>query len=235
MSDDENNMDNMDGDQDENQQNIDEAGNEEEKLKDPINPLKPELLKKSLLRISKTYSNNYNKEKNLYKIMPFFKFFYCKYLDGLSYAFTYLSIVEKELDDIGEEIGNYNHLRDINISNNKFRHIKPLENINYLVKLDCSKNEIRELEIFGSTEKLQFLQILNMSNNKIKELPELNLGSLIELNLETNLIETAREFKGLPKLKKLNLKQNKLKDCAGLHNCPELDVLFLVGIYIHKY
>jgi len=97
-----------------------------------------------------------------------------------------------------------------------------------LVKLDCSKNEIREMDIFKSIEKLQFLQILNLSNNKIKELPELNLGSLIQLNLEGNLIDKATEFKGLPKLQKLNLKQNKLKDCTGLINCPELDVLYLV-------
>lgn len=87
------------------------------------------------------------------------------------------------------------------------------------------------MDIFKSIEKLQFLQILNLSNNKIKELPELNLGSLIELNLEGNLIDKATEFKGLPKLKKLNLKQNKLKDCIGLINCPELDVLYLVNNY----
>jgi len=96
------------------------------------------------------------------------------------------------------------------------------------VKLDCSKNEIRDMDIFKNIEKLQFLQILNLSNNKIKELPELNLVSLLQLNLEGNLIDKAHEFKGLPKLNKLNLKQNKLKDCTGLINCPELDVLYLV-------
>ena len=146
----------------------------------------------------------------------------------MSYAFTSLSIVEKELDDIGEDLGNFCHLRDINLSNNKFRHIRPLENMNYLVRVDCSKNEIRELDIFKSIEKLQYLQILNLSNNKIKELPDLNLGALKELNLETNMIDNAGEFKGLPCLRKLNLKQNKLKDCTGLANCPELDVLYLV-------
>jgi len=100
--------------------------------------------------------------------------------------------------------------------------------MNYLVRIDCSKNEIKEMDIFKSLEKLQFLQILNLSNNKIKELPELNLGALRELNLETNMINTTSEFKGLPSLKKLNLKQNKIKECIGLANCPELDVLYLV-------
>lgn len=87
------------------------------------------------------------------------------------------------------------------------------------------------MDIFKSLDNLQFLQILNLSNNKIKELPELNLTALRELNLETNMIKTAAEFKGLPSLKKLNLKQNKLSDCHGLANCPELDVLYLVKKY----
>lgn len=90
------------------------------------------------------------------------------------------------------------------------------------------------MDIFKGIENLQFLQILNLSNNKIKEIPELNLSSLLELNLETNLIDNAREFKGLPKLKKLNLKQNKLKDCTGLINCPELAVIYLV-IFLRKF
>lgn len=101
--------------------------------------------------------------------------------------------------------------------------------MNYLVRIDCSKNEIKEMDIFNTIDKLQFLQILNLSSNKIKELPELNLGALTELNLETNSIDNASGFKGLPNLKKLNLKQNKLKDCTGLANCPELDVLYLVN------
>ena len=91
------------------------------------------------------------------------------------------------------------------------------------------------MDIFKGIENLQFLQILNLSNNKIKELPELNLSSLLELNLETNLIDNAKEFKGLPKLKKLNLKQNKLKDCTGLINSPELDVIYLVIFYTNIF
>jgi hypothetical protein len=100
--------------------------------------------------------------------------------------------------------------------------------MNYLVKIDCSKNEIKEMDIFKSTDKLQFLQILDLSNNKLKELPELNLMSLQELKLENNMITDTKEFKGLPSLIKLNLKQNRLKDCIGMANCPELDVLYLV-------
>jgi len=38
-------------------QNMEGGENQEELPKDPVNPLNPELLKKSLSRISKTFSN----------------------------------------------------------------------------------------------------------------------------------------------------------------------------------
>lgn len=41
------------------QQNMEGGENQEELPKDPVNPLKPELLKKSLSRISKTFSNKF--------------------------------------------------------------------------------------------------------------------------------------------------------------------------------
>lgn len=177
-------------------------GDENYVPKIPQNPLKPELLKKSLKKLSKTYN-------------------------GLSYAYIELDLKEKELDDIGEELNNYVHLRDINLMTNKFTHINPIGNMTYLVRLNGSQNEIRDMNIFKIAEKLQFLQILNLKENKIKELPEMNTVSLIDLNLETNLIETAKDFKGLPNLKKLNLKQNKLKTCEGIANMPKVEVIYL--------
>jgi hypothetical protein len=41
----------------EGEQNMEGGENQEELPKDPVNPLNPELLKKSLSRISKTFSN----------------------------------------------------------------------------------------------------------------------------------------------------------------------------------
>jgi len=42
----------------EGQENMEGGENQEELPKDPVNPLKPDLLKKSLSRISKTFSIN---------------------------------------------------------------------------------------------------------------------------------------------------------------------------------
>jgi Leucine-rich repeat (LRR) protein len=99
-----------------------------------------------------------------------------------------------------------------------------------LVRLDASKNEIKEILMFSEQDKFKYLQLLNLSTNKIKELPEMNIENLIDLNLQENLIENTINFKGLPKVVKLNLKQNRLKDCLNLANMPKLIVLYLVKI-----
>ena len=100
------------------------------------------------------------------------------------------------------------------------------------MRLDASKNEIKDVkELFDDPSKLQYLQKIDLSNNKIKEFPEMHTTALIELNMETNNLNTAINFKGLPNLLKLNLKQNKLKDCVGFANMPKLEVIYLVKLY----
>ena len=184
---------------------LDSQGNPispEDLAKGPRHPLKFEVLKTCLKKLSKTF-------------------------DGLSYAFTALDIHEKELDDLGQDINKFTQLRNINASNNKLKEMSPLINMPYLSIVDFSINALKDMSIFSNTEAFQYLQVLNLKQNKIKTLPEMHARYLKELNLSENKIVSCAEFKGLPKLVKLNLSQNKLKSCEGLANCPELDVLYL--------
>jgi Leucine-rich repeat (LRR) protein len=183
--------------------------------KEIVNPLKKEILQKALSKISKTYGKHFLNT------------------DGLSYAYICLKLEEKELDDIGEDIGSYIHLRDINLSQNKFTQIDPIRHIPHLVNLDASKNEITDVNVlFSEPEKLQYLQKIDLNTNKIKELPAMFTTNLLTLNLEGNGIKIAMNFRGLPNLVSLNLKQNKLRDCIGLGNCEKLKVIYLVFFYL---
>lgn len=106
--------------------------------------------------------------------------------------------------------------------------INLVENMTYLLRLDANTNEIKDMDIFRSFDKLQFLQILNLSSNKIKELSEMNTQNLTDLNLDGNAITTCQNFTGLPNLLTLKLRQNKLTNCEGLSNMPKLHTLHLV-------
>ena len=188
----------------EEEQQLDEEGNPipDSGPRKPQRPLKPEMLKENLSNLAKTF-------------------------DGLSYAFTKLDIHEKELDGLGEELANYNLLRDFNCSNNKIPNINHLAKMTYISTIDASINVIKDISMFNVEDSFLYLQSLNLKQNKIKILPKMYCKYLVTIDLSENRISDCSQFTGLPKLKKLNLNQNKIKSCKGLSNCPLLDVLYL--------
>ena len=161
----------------------------------PRNPLKPEILKANLQNLRKTF-------------------------DGLSYAFTKLDIHEKELDGLGEDINNFNLLREFICSNNKIKDISVLSKMNYMSSIDASTNYIKDISFFNQENSFLYLTKLNLKQNKIKVLPKMYCVYLTEINLSENRINDCSQFNGLRKLKKLNLSQNKIKSCQGLCDCP---------------
>ena len=105
--------------------------NPEDLPKGPRNPLKPELIKTSLKKLSKTF-------------------------DGLSYAFTEIDIHEKELDDLGSDIGLYTQIRNFNANTNKIKDISSLSNMTYISIIDCSVNSIADISVFSNQEAFQY-------------------------------------------------------------------------------
>ena len=185
---------------------LDSDGNpinpEDLKPKVPQAPLKLDLLRKSVKKLQRTY-------------------------DGLSYAYTEIDLKEKEIDDIGTDIDNFTQILDFNVSTNKITHINCVKNMPYIIRIDASVNEIKDIEVFNNPDRFQFLQILNLKTNKIRALPEMQATNLLQIDLSENKVKDCTNFKGLPNLKKLNLNNNSMKDCLGLANCPKLEVLYL--------
>ena len=175
---------------------------EDLKPKVPEAPLKLDLLRKSVKKLQRTY-------------------------DGLSYAYTEIDLKEKEIDDIGTDIDNFTQILDFNVSTNKITHINCVKNMPYIIRIDASVNEIKDIEVFNNPDRFQFLQILNLKTNKIRALPEMQATNLLQIDLSENKVKDCTNFKGLPNLKKLNLNNNSMKDCLGLANCPKLEVLYL--------
>ena len=185
---------------------LDSDGNpinpEDLKPKVPEAALKLDLLRKSVKKLQRTY-------------------------DGLSYAYTEIDLKEKEIDDIGTDIDNFTQILDFNVSTNKITHINCVKNMPYIIRIDASVNEIKDIEVFNNPDRFQFLQILNLKTNKIRALPEMQATNLLQIDLSENKVKDCTNFKGLPNLKKLNLNNNSMKDCLGLANCPKLEVLYL--------
>ena len=185
---------------------LDSDGNpinpEDLKPKVPEAPLKLDMLRKSVKKLQKTY-------------------------DGLSYAYTEIDLKEKEIDDLGTDIDNFTQILDFNVSTNKISHINCVKNMPYVIRIDASVNEIKDMDVFNNPERFQYLQLLNLKTNKIHVLPEMQAVNLLQIDLSENKVKDCTQFKGLPNLRKLNLNTNHMANCIGLANCPKLEVLYL--------
>jgi len=73
------------------------------------------------------------------------------------------------------------------LNTNSIQDISLVDGFENLSWLNASKNQIANLDMF-SGEKLEQLQILNLSGNKIKSLGSISLPALRRLNLSENEI-----------------------------------------------
>ncbi|CAI2376149.1 unnamed protein product [Moneuplotes crassus] len=146
--------------------------------------------------------------------------------DGSTCAFTTLVVEEKEIEVLGDAIKNYIHLRNINISKNQLTGVNELLSLPNILTLTAIENQIEDIS-FLSQDQHNFLQVLNLSQNKIKSLPPIPCPMIRHIILNENEIESCAEFTGHPNLEILELRKNKLGNCDGLGNMPKLKELYL--------
>jgi Leucine-rich repeat (LRR) protein len=70
------------------------------------------------------------------------------------------------VEDLGQELQNYEHLQHLNLSKNGIRDIASMAYLLHLLTVNVSTNaigSIKFLEEIGSTERLQFLQVSDLN------------------------------------------------------------------------
>jgi Leucine-rich repeat (LRR) protein len=137
-----------------------------------------------------------------------------------------LEVIGQELEILPETLGTYQHLRYINLSDNKLSNVEVLWEIPHILKLELQKNSITSLEVFDRTNVLLFLQHLNLKNNRIKQLSSIQLPRLEQLLLAGNQIEKVVDFSHHENLQLLELRNNKLTSLQGIANLPALKELY---------
>ena len=121
------------------------------------------------------------------------------------------------------------NLKWLDVSANKFTSF-PAFKCPKLEYLDISYNKLEKVDDGWTTHDR--LRVIKSVDNKFKNLAVFkNLPALEELNMTSNLVSTLQGELALPKLKKLNLKRNKLSkvEDEGLPDLPSLEKLNLHG------
>eukprot|EP00294_Goniomonas_avonlea_P001535 CAMPEP_0114566360 /NCGR_PEP_ID=MMETSP0114-20121206/14842_1 /TAXON_ID=31324 /ORGANISM="Goniomonas sp, Strain m" /LENGTH=301 /DNA_ID=CAMNT_0001752749 /DNA_START=53 /DNA_END=958 /DNA_ORIENTATION=+ len=146
-----------------------------------------------------------------------------KTVDGTSYALTRFAASGLALNSISV-LKTFKHIRYIDVSNNFIVDLSMLEGLPYLLSLNARKNNMMSLKL----PKLEFLQVLNVSENKLKAIDGLEAPMLRYLYLTGNHIATVAGLDALEQLEKLELEKNKLKSAEGL-GLPQLKTLTLAN------
>ena len=151
-----------------------------------------------------------------------------KTADNVSFAYCKQEIIEKEIEGLYRALEFYPHLRYLNIKDNqKIRDISMVADLHYLVFLDASGNDIRDISFQENPYILTYLQQLNLSKNKIKLLPGIKLARLRKLNLNENEIQSLENLEGQKSLQIFEARKNQIKDLTGQKEMDSLRELYL--------
>ena len=88
-----------------------------------------------------------------------------KTFDGSSYVFTVLTLSERDpkLQELGDELEKYSHLRTVDLSKNEIEDLAALARLPHLLTLNAEENAADSADFLGETDAFQFLQIANLS------------------------------------------------------------------------
>ncbi|CEL93479.1 unnamed protein product [Vitrella brassicaformis CCMP3155] len=151
-----------------------------------------------------------------------------KTVDGSGYAFARLDCSGKEVSSLAEAVGDYTHIRFVQMSNNQIKDITPVSRLPHVLSLNCSQNGITQLECLANPEGcLPFCQTLDASTNAMEKLGNLKMERLKRANVSGNQIASLEGFEGHEAIEVLNLSKNKLINCQGIGNLPALKELFM--------
>lgn len=133
-----------------------------------------------------------------------------------------LILRNKGITSIDEIVGlqNLQYLVHLDLSNNNITEIEGLQNLTNLVHLDLSGNYITEIK---GLENLRRLRILKLSRNQITEIKGLDtLKDLLSLFLDNNQISELKGLENIHKLNALYLANNYITDIKGIEHLRNL-------------
>ena len=147
-----------------------------------------------------------------------------KTADGLRQSFLTIDIKGFGLDTVAP-ISKYQHLQRLRLAGNKLSTLEGLGNLNNVVYIDASDNELTEL--LDMTPPLCNVSEADFSSNGIREI-KTDLGSfqcLKVLNIDNNGLTSLEGLQALSKLQILSASGNALDSCSGINQLAQLRVL----------
>ncbi|GMF00012.1 unnamed protein product [[Candida] boidinii] len=166
-----------------------------------------------------------------------------------------IDLYDNRINHISKHVDEFKNIKTLDLSFNKIKNIKNIENLTELENLYFVQNKISEIKNIENLQKLINLELggnkieiisevmLKMKNleqlwlgkNKILEFQNLNnLSNLKILSIQSNKIKNLENLEGLVNLEELYVSHNKIEKLSGLDNLKNLTVLDVTGNFIEK-
>lgn len=149
-------------------------------------------------------------------------------------TFKDLDLYDNRIKHISSNISKLVNLENLDLSFNKIKHIKNLEQLVHLKNLYFVQNKISVIENLSTLKKLVNLEL---GGNRISEILPASftgLESLQELWLGKNSITRLVNLSPLKSLKILSIQANRLSKIEGLEELENLEELYISHNFIRK-
>ena len=121
-------------------------------------------------------------------------------------------------------------MKRCDLSINNIVDVSMLKDMQQLQFLNLAKNKIKALAVFCTEEGFPNLRWLDISNNKIAELPGIRLPKLEYLDISYNKLEKVNDaWNGHANLRVLKTVDNKFKQISQFKQMPKLEQLYMAN------
>jgi len=150
--------------------------------------------------------------------------------DSENFIFTDLLLSNKRVESLAKSMEEVKEVRKCDLSINNIVDVTMLKDMQQLVYLNLAKNKIKALAVFCIDEMFPNLKWLDISNNKLTELPGIKLPKLEYLDIGYNKLEKVNDaWTGHPNIRILKTVDNKFKSLGVFKAMPKLEQLYMAN------
>lgn len=148
--------------------------------------------------------------------------------DGENFVLQDFNLQNRRVESLSKTMDECKEVRNCDLSVNNIVDVGMLKDMQMLVHLNLAKNKIKTLAVFCQDDMFPNLKWLDISNNKITEMPALKLPKLEYLDISYNKLEKINDtWSGHTNLRILKAVDNKFKSLSQFKALPKLEQLYL--------
>jgi Leucine-rich repeat (LRR) protein len=149
-------------------------------------------------------------------------------VDSENFVFMDFNLQNRKVESLAKTMDECKEVRRCDLSLNNIVDVSMLKDMQQLIHVNLAKNKIKSLAVFCNDDMFPNLKWLDVSTNKISELPPFKLPKLEYLDISGNKLEKINEgWTGHPNVRVFKTVDNKFKSLSQFKAMPKLETLYM--------